>query len=682
MKVFKNSILFILLLNITIISCNKQVHIPVKEGVVDISNHNFKEDGIVNLNGEWEFYFKHLLQPSDFFNAENLPKKEYINVPQSWTTQKKYLKYPEQGFATYRLNFKTNDTITAIRIENKRIFTAYKIWLNGKLIKEVGKISTIKEKYTPDLKLLFSDPIILQSVNELIIQVSNYSDWRAGIINPVRIGESNSFKSAKKTEFITIVAILSIIFIIGLYHFILFIYRQSEFSNLLFSALAFLFIIIGIVGNDTELKNFINPDFDTITRLFHLGVSIYPALITAFFYLLFKNEVDKRVLIITIVFSTLLLIFSLFFDIYLVRKYVTIKILFTSLISIYFIFYSLPKAILKKQQGAKWALLGISVLFIANINDILFSIDYLKTGYFAIYGFAGYIIFQSLNIAERFSYSFKRINKLTKNLRTQNNEYLLLNKQYKQQNKELKIAKEKAETADKLKTAFLANMSHEIRTPMNAIIGFSNLLNNVEYTDERRKQITSYIVHGSNTLLHLIDDIIDISKIEANQLEIHNKTCSANEIINNLIIIYKEKNSSENIKLNFCTNKKPDIVLFSDRVRLQQVFINLIDNALKFTEKGSVDVTYEFDNSKIQNSVIFSVKDTGIGLTKEQQQKIFTRFTKLESKGEKLYRGAGLGLTICKNIVTLLGGEIWVKSEINKGSIFQFSIPINKKSVS
>ncbi len=255
-----------------------------------------------------------------------------------------------------------------------------------------------------------------------------------------------------------------------------------------------------------------------------------------------------------------------------------------------------------------------------------------------------------------------------------------LNQLVKERTSELESAKVKAEESDRLKSAFLANMSHEIRTPMNAIIGFSNLLSDPELTEENREELTTHIEHNSNTLLHLIDDIIDISKIEASQLEIHKQECNINQLLGELIETYTEKKRTlykNNIKLKLLLGvKSNDFIIFTDTIRVQQLFINLIDNALKFTEEGYIEFGYTIEKNTKNPNIIFFVKDTGIGLSKEQQNIIFRRFTKLENDRKKLYRGAGLGLAICKNIVELLDGEIWVDSELNKGATFYFSIPL------
>ncbi len=264
----------------------------------------------------------------------------------------------------------------------------------------------------------------------------------------------------------------------------------------------------------------------------------------------------------------------------------------------------------------------------------------------------------------------KQIQKQADELEKHRNKLELL---VKERTADLLKAKEKAEESDRLKSAFLANMSHEIRTPMNAIVGFSNLLNKNDFNKEKRRELLSYIIKSSNTLLQLINDIIDISKIEAGQLKISKTKFSVNEIFEDLTILYNEKIKSNNkVKLNIHKNSE-NLILHTDKLRLKQVLINLTDNAFKFTEKGKIEIKV----NQTENEAVFSVADTGKGITKEQQENIFSRFIKLEEDNEKLYRGAGLGLSISKNIVELLGGKIWIESEINKGATFYFTIPLS-----
>ena len=252
-----------------------------------------------------------------------------------------------------------------------------------------------------------------------------------------------------------------------------------------------------------------------------------------------------------------------------------------------------------------------------------------------------------------------------------------LEKLVKERTVDLEITKEKAEESDRLKSAFLANMSHEIRTPMNAIVGFTNLLNDPELTDETKEELTIQINHNSGILLNLINDIIDIAKIESGQLTIKKEECSVNEVIEKLVTIYQNKLSTfTNNQIEFLVKiPEKNIVVFTDPLRFQQILVNLIDNAIKFTEKGKVEVGIVDENNK--TDISFYVKDTGIGLSEKQKEIIFKRFTKAEDNRKKLYRGAGLGLAICKDIVEILEGKIWVESEEDKGSTFYFSIPLS-----
>jgi len=247
--------------------------------------------------------------------------------------------------------------------------------------------------------------------------------------------------------------------------------------------------------------------------------------------------------------------------------------------------------------------------------------------------------------------------------------------------KNLLEAKMKAEESDKLKSAFLANMSHEIRTPMNAILGFTELLtmSDSSITPEEKQNYIKLIHHSGNNLLQLIDDIIDISKIEAGQLKINPKECDVNQTLMDIYESYgkiKKQKGKDKIDLSVNLAKKgQSIITLTDPLRLTQIISNLIDNALKFTEEGFISFGYEFQES---DTLLFYVKDSGIGLDQKKKELIFERFRKIEDDKTKLYRGAGLGLAICKSLVELLGGKIWVESYLGSGSVFFFTIPFQK----
>ncbi|MBN1180771.1 MAG: response regulator [Bacteroidales bacterium] len=247
--------------------------------------------------------------------------------------------------------------------------------------------------------------------------------------------------------------------------------------------------------------------------------------------------------------------------------------------------------------------------------------------------------------------------------------------------KDLEEAKEKAEESDRLKSAFLANMSHEIRTPLNAIVGFADLLADGKLEQDEIDKYDAIVQNSSSTLLQLIDDIIDISKIEAGQLEINLNYIGLDAFLKNNVNVYKEMVNSQNkltgcnIEFIFCPDSiNNDIVLNLDSARLKQVLNNLISNAIKFTREGSIQLGYSISNYN-KNIKIF-VKDTGIGISRDNLKVIFDRFRKLETDLSEIHRGAGIGLAITKNLVEMMGGTISVESEINNGSVFYVEFPI------
>lgn len=241
-------------------------------------------------------------------------------------------------------------------------------------------------------------------------------------------------------------------------------------------------------------------------------------------------------------------------------------------------------------------------------------------------------------------------------------------------------AKEKAEESDKLKSAFLSNMSHEIRTPMNAILGFSTLLSDPGVSEEEKTEFINIIRERGNDLLRIIDDIIDIAKIESGQIKIEIRECAVNQLMTNLMVTLtevKRKTAKNNIVLN-CLPGKTDkhFTIMTDANRLRQVMTNLIENSLKFTHEGFVEFGYTLTQAEDLPVIEFFVRDTGIGIPPEMHQIIFERFRQVDDTNTRKYGGTGLGLTISKNLIKLLGGEIQLISDIGKGTTFKIRLPL------
>jgi signal transduction histidine kinase len=237
--------------------------------------------------------------------------------------------------------------------------------------------------------------------------------------------------------------------------------------------------------------------------------------------------------------------------------------------------------------------------------------------------------------------------------------------------KEYVMQKDIAQKSERLKAAFLANMSHEIRTPMNAIVGFGELLCN-EISAERRYQYNKIIQNSCHNLLRLINDILDLSKIEAGDISLKYTDINIRELFSELVDLYRmelSRRENTDVELDFVFPPE-DIILHTDVLRLKQVLSNLLDNAVKFTSKGKITLNCLVEGKEL----IFSISDTGTGIREEDQKKIFDRFIRFDYNGKNT-EGSGIGLSIVYKIIKLLKGRIWVKSIFGEGSTFLFAIP-------
>jgi len=273
----------------------------------------------------------------------------------------------------------------------------------------------------------------------------------------------------------------------------------------------------------------------------------------------------------------------------------------------------------------------------------------------------------------------QRVQSRTADLEQSNRKLILEVKEHEKTAERLIIAKDKAEDADRLKSNFLANMSHEVRTPMNAIGGFSQLLISEDISTEKRTIYAEKITNGCKCLTNLIDEIMDFAEIDSGSITINKVEFNPHPILEYLSdkftgeILNKGK---ENLKLIYHNeNIENDIVIKTDNSRLKQIISILLDNAIKFTKKGVIEFGFTHPNDK---ELHFFVKDTGIGIDNKYEEAIFERFRQIDDRISKTYGGAGIGLSVAKKLVELLGGRIWFDSSLNRGTTFYFSLPFNE----
>ena len=271
------------------------------------------------------------------------------------------------------------------------------------------------------------------------------------------------------------------------------------------------------------------------------------------------------------------------------------------------------------------------------------------------------------------------INELIKTQKLLYENKRLLEKRVDERTHELKLAKEKAEESNNLKTKFLNNISHEIRTPMNGIIGFSSLLDSPDITQENRANHIKIIQSSSHQLLRIIDDILEISILETKQEKLNETEFCLNDMLMENFSIFNLKSKEKNIPLYFKKALHDDQThIISDKTKLNKILSNLLENAFKFTNEGFIEFGYDLEKPNL----ILYVKDTGIGITAKNHQNIFERFSQEDKEISREHGGLGLGLSICKENAKLLGGDITLESEKGKGSTFYVTIPYKPAQIS
>ena len=315
--------------------------------------------------------------------------------------------------------------------------------------------------------------------------------------------------------------------------------------------------------------------------------------------------------------------------------------------------------------GAVW-FSNITAPLIISVNFFYISANLI--GMFAAYSIE-YYSRRNFHLSQKLNYEKQLVIDANKNLE----------KNIEERTRELVKAKERSEESDRLKSAFLANMSHEIRTPMNGILGFSELLKQPNLSLDDQSQYLNIIELSGKRMLNIVNDIIDISKIESGVMEVDLSNTNVNTQLENLYAFFKPEADKKGLQLSCkIPPTSQDICILTDSDKLCGILTNLIKNAIKFTDKGFIEYGYEQKINSDSQLLEFFVSDSGNGIPLNRQEAIFGRFIQADISNKSAYQGAGLGLSISKAYVEMLGGKIWLKSEPENGTTFYFTIPYEK----
>jgi len=642
-------IFFILIVIFNVFTGTHKNQVLAKDGTLDLSNWDFNKDGVASLDGEWEFYWNQLLTYEDFHKENPIKTDGYFKIPNVWTN---YTlnggKVPPNGYATYRLKIKTNnvDSLKGLKILTSS--TSYKLMINSKVISENGVVGNTEETTVSEFR---PQAVSFQNSSEdfeVIVQISNYVYSRGGMWHSIYMGNDNDIRKLKEFDSSKAMFIFGVAMIMSLYHMTLFLLRKRDKSVLYFSLLLLVVAIRITITGEYLILNFIpSVSIKLMVPLEYMTMYWGVIMTIAFVHELYPREVSDKLMKITMYIGIILSIFTIITPISIFTKYLILyEILIIPTYS--YILFLMLKTFIKKREGSILILVEAMIVLGTLISDILYYLNQTKDKYGPSIEIAVFMVIfiQSYILAERFSLAFENVEKLS----------------------------DKLISMDKLKNEFLANTSHELRIPLNGIINITDSLlkgiaGNLNLNQEENLRV---ILASSRGLYNLVNDIIDISNLDHNELKIYPKPIDIRMIAEKVIFALEYLKGGKNIIFENCMPKNMPFV-FCDEERMEQVFYNLLENALKFTEEGYIKVSVNFSN----NAATIVIEDTGIGIEESNLDGIFNAFEQVDER--KNYEGTGIGLSISKQLIELQGGKIWVESEYGKGSCFFFTLPLVKE---
>lgn len=596
------------------------------------------------LDGEWAFYWNQLLEPTDFASGDTGPI-HYIAVPGSWEG---YGINGDQlnntGFATYRLIVDIPVEDIELGLITQGITSAHRMWINGKLASESGVVGRTLQESSPYMVPALSRIEAGQSQADIIIQVSNYTQRKAGLFGSLTLGEYSQLDQMMKNKLVSESMIIGCMLIMGLYHILLYVLLRKNRDSLYFGLICILLAMKNSAHSQYVLAELFPGLSDNILlKIEYLGFLGSAPLFVLFFYSIFPNQMSERIRNLLWIPGLLFTLFILFTPAQVYTKLASVMQAYAILIGFMMIQY-VVRAAFKKLPGARWMLAGNLVFFITVVNDILMNNGVIQTGIYFSYGILFLILCLSIIVSTKFSNAMKTNERLSSRLLD----------------------------LDRVKDEFLTNTSHELRTPLNGIIGLTqSLLHSMdERLEDNQRLHLNMIVSSGQRMSFLINDILDYALLKNKDVQLNRTQINLHQLVQVVLTVVKPLITGRDLILH----NRIDIhfpPVEADENRMQQILFNLIGNAIKYTPSGHIVIRAQI----VQGKVEIQVEDTGIGIPEHKFAMIFNPFEKLESIDNT---GTGLGLKITKQLVELHGGEITVQSEVNQGSRFSFTIGQDK----
>ncbi len=633
--------------------CSERPNPPlVENGFLDLSSWNFEQNGIAHLDGQWTIYRQKLLSPEDISGPKPPVADGTIAVP-GFQHGKETI-----GFWTFTLTLRFSQMPSGLALQIGDVNSAYRLWINGELAAEVGKVGMSEKQEVPQSRLTIIPLKAGSPKIDLVLQISNYFNTRSCIADSIWIGlESHIRTQARKSMGIAIL-VCGCLLMMGLYQLLLYLIRTKERSSLYFGLFCLETGIWYLVSNTSgRFLTVLLPDLSMLT-LYRIDLlSFYLAVPTLmmFIHSCFPEESSKRVerIVLALAFPCwLTVVFApaqVFFQ-------TVLPYMILALLCVVYALVIIAKAIYHKREGSVYFLAGIAVFGITAVNDVLYANRLIQTAYLFPVGVLAVVVSNSFLLALRFFKAFTAVEVMSRDLDEKNIALLRM---------------------DKMKDEFLASTSHELKTPLNGMIGLAESLRDGAFgrLSQSAAGNLGLIADSGRRLAGLINDILDFSRLKNQDLTLDTAPVDIRVLVNTVLAMSGPAASAKQLELKNEIPENAPCVL-ADESRLFQILYNLVGNAVKFTRKGRVRITAAQTGDMLEIQVI----DTGIGIAPGDLERIFNAFEQISPSDAGAVGGIGLGLAITRHLVTLHEGEIRAESEPGKGARFCLTLPVSRET--
>lgn len=645
--VFGTLILLAVFLSIFFFSETEKSGFYPENGIIDLKNWQPEQSGMLNLSGEWLFYWNRFVSYEEYLAGAYTPDIS-VYVPDVWNSYSiKGENLPGFGYATYVLQVINAPKGVPLSLRIPTFSTAYECYIDDRFVSSNGRIGTTAEDFEPEYL-----PQVVEFTPEsenftIIFHVSNFTYARGGMWYAVNMGTPEQIGNMARKIADRDLFLFGALSVMAFYYLVLFLLRTEDRSSLYYVFMCLLFAARTMIYGDYLVYRLIpSISFRTIICISYITLCWF-SICSAFMVAgLFPDENSKKVLKAAFIYGLSATLLFLVTPISFFTRWVNIVQVMAILIGAYSV-YALGLAFVRRRKDAVIVLLGALVVLACAVHDVLYNNNIILSNMGEMVSFSLFILLllQSFILSRRSSEAFANVHMLSTKL--------------------LRL--------DKIKDEFLANTSHELRTPLTGILGITEaiLKGSDGELNLRQKQNLSIIADSSRRLANLVNDILDYSKMKNGDILLNIRPIQIEGLIRTSVKVFQQLAGTKNLAIlsEIQENLPPAM---ADENRVVQILYNLVGNAVKFTVNGYVKISAMKKGGMVQ----VCVSDTGEGIPEDKLEDIFKTFEQVDTSMTRRYGGTGLGLSITKRLVELQGGSIYVESQPGKGSRFTFSLPM------